>query len=188
MCPPVASSSATARSYLPPMSATMWPMRSGSCDGQLLGKRELPKLEWLLTAGRNIAQLGFNTSHGNRVIMLTVTDIWSQKTLYQAELPVTARVSVIEPNLIAVFDPSGKFTLIDVEDGRLVIDQKLEAASDLQSIQTLKSGDELFSVHQRSGATAVQTDRAADRFSAGQRTGLRVQPENRQSRCGPGRR
>jgi outer membrane protein assembly factor BamB len=114
------------------------------CDGEMLGKRELPKLEWLLTSGRNIAQLGFNSSHGNRVIMLTVTDIWSQKTIYQTELPVTARVSVIEPNLVAAFDPSGKFTLLDVEDGRLVIDQKLEAASDFQSIQTLKSGDQLY--------------------------------------------
>ena len=90
-------------------------MLSGLATARCLANASSPKLEWLLTAGRNIAQLGFNTSHGNRVILLTVTDIWSQKTVYQTELPVTARVSVIEPNMVAVFDPSGKFTVIDVE-------------------------------------------------------------------------
>ena len=28
-------------------------------DGELLGKREIPKLEWLLTAGRNVAQVAY---------------------------------------------------------------------------------------------------------------------------------
>jgi len=113
-------------------------------DGELLGKRELPKLEWLLTTGRNIAQLGFSSAQGSRVIQFKITDIWAQKPVYEAELPVTARVSVIEPNLVAVFDPSGKFSLVDISDGSLVIDQKLEPATDFQSIQTLIAGDALY--------------------------------------------
>ena len=107
-------------------------------DGQLLGKREIPKSEWLLTAGRNVAQIGFNTSRDNRVTSVTVTDIWSQKTVYQAEFPVTARFSVVEPNAFAVLEPSGAFHLVNVESGQAVIDQQLEAVSDLQSIHTLR--------------------------------------------------
>lgn len=113
-------------------------------DGEVIGKRDLPKLEWLLTTGRNIAQLGFTSNHGTRILQLKVTDIWTQKELYEAELPVTARVSVLEPNLIAIFDPTGKFNLLDATDGRVVIDKKLEPASDFQSIQTLNDGDALY--------------------------------------------
>lgn len=113
-------------------------------DGQLLDKRELPKAEWLLTSGRNIAQLGFSMSDGNRVTLLTVTDIWSKKTVYRGEFPVAARVSVSEPNAVAVFAPTGEFHLIDVQTGRTIIDQKLQAMKDLQSIQLLRTNDELF--------------------------------------------
>ncbi len=113
-------------------------------DGQLLGKRNLPRSEWLLTAGRNIAQLAFNTSDGNRVLQITVTDIWSQKTVYEGEFPITTRISVMEPNAIAMFEPAGKFRVLDVETGRLLVEQELDAVSDLQAIQTLRSGDEIF--------------------------------------------
>ena len=113
-------------------------------DGQLLGKREIPKSEWLLTAGRNVAQIAFNTSRENRVCTVTITDIWSQKTVYQAEFPVTARFSVVEPNSFAVLEPAGAFHLVNVESGQAVIDQQLEAVADLQFIHTLRFDDELF--------------------------------------------
>ncbi len=113
-------------------------------DGQLLGKREFPKAEWLLTAGRNLAQIGFNSSGDIRVTSVTVTDIWSQKLVYQAEFPVTARFSVVEPNAFAVLEPSGAFHVVNVESGQAVIDRQLEAVNDLQSIHTLRLDDELF--------------------------------------------
>jgi len=113
-------------------------------DGELLGKRDLPKNEWLITAGRNVAQISFNTSRNKRVIAITVTDIWSQKMVYQEEFPITARVSVIEPNAFAVFEPSGAFHLIDVESGRATVNRQLEPTNDLQAIQTLRFGDQLY--------------------------------------------
>jgi hypothetical protein len=51
---------------------------------------------------------------------------------------------VVEPNAVAVCDTSGRFQLIDVRTGRTVIDQQIEAVSDLRSIQTLRSGDAVF--------------------------------------------
>ncbi len=102
-------------------------------DGQVLEKRDLPGADWLLTAGRNIAQV----SRGNGVMIITVTDIWSQKTLCRVELPTMARISVVEPNAVAAFDPSGRFRLIDVQMGRLAIDEKLDAMPDAQAFHTL---------------------------------------------------
>ncbi len=113
-------------------------------DGELLGKRTLPNADWLLAAGRNVAQLKFDVSHSSRVMHISVTDIWSQKPLYQLELPATARLSIIEPNALAAFDPGGQFRVIDVQSGRLVIDEKLAAVPDVQAIHTMLAGDDLF--------------------------------------------
>jgi outer membrane protein assembly factor BamB len=113
-------------------------------DGQLMGQRDLPQPEWLMTSGRNIAQLGFNSSEKNRAWVVTVTDIWSQAILYKAEYSPAVRISAVEPNLTAILDPNGTFHVLNVETGKLVVDQKLEPLNDLQAIQTLRSGDDLF--------------------------------------------
>lgn len=113
-------------------------------DGKLLGERPLPRPEWLLTTGRNVAQFASNSNRKTGESVVTVTDIWSQEVLYQGEFPATARYSVVEPNLIAVFEPAGDFHLIDTETGKAIVDEKLEPAGDLQSIQALKFGDELY--------------------------------------------
>jgi outer membrane protein assembly factor BamB len=109
-------------------------------DGQLLEKRDRPKSEWLLTAGRNVAHL---TGRGNR-LQLSVTDVWTQKPLYQTDFPNATRYSVIEPNAVAVLEPTGQFRLIDVQAGKAVIEEKLDTASDMQALYTMRSGDDLF--------------------------------------------
>jgi hypothetical protein len=73
-----------------------------------------------------------------------VTDIWSQKPLYQTELSDRVRYSIIEPNAVAVLESTGQFRLIDVEAGKVVIDEKLEVPSDLQNFYSIRSGDDLF--------------------------------------------
>ncbi len=112
-------------------------------DGQLLGKRDRPHSEWLMTAGNNVAQLASGTSHGNQYL-LSVRDVWRKNTLYEVELPNTAKFSLVEPNAIAEFDPSGQFRLIDVPSGRLVVDEKLDAVPGTQAIHTILAGDSLF--------------------------------------------
>lgn len=111
-------------------------------DGQLLGKRDIPAAEWLTTSGRQIAQISFNS--GRKKAQVTITDIWSQKTIYQGEFSAMARFSVVEPNYVAVVEPSGAFHLIDVADGRMMIDDKVDVGTDLQSLQTLRCGDDLY--------------------------------------------
>jgi hypothetical protein len=113
-------------------------------DGQLVGKRDLPKFEWLMTVGRNLTTLGNRTERGNRALLLQVIDVWSQERLFEAEFPVAAQVSVVEPDCVAICDPGGKFQLINVRTGRAIVDQPIEAVSELRSIQTLRSGDSLF--------------------------------------------
>jgi outer membrane protein assembly factor BamB len=113
-------------------------------DGQLVGKRELPKFEWLMTAGRCVAQLGGRSEGGNRALVLRIVDMWSQRMLFDAEYSIASRICVAEPDAVAVCDPTGRFQLIDVRTGQPIIEQTIEAVPDLQSIQTLRSGDSLF--------------------------------------------
>ncbi|MFO0788508.1 MAG: PQQ-binding-like beta-propeller repeat protein [Pirellulales bacterium] len=113
-------------------------------DGEMLGERPIPRPEWLLTTGRNVAQFTSNANRKTGGGTVTVTDIWSQENVYQGEFPATARYSVIEPNWLAVFEPAGNFQLVDMATGQTIIDEKLEPAGDLQTIQTLKFNDELY--------------------------------------------
>jgi outer membrane protein assembly factor BamB len=112
-------------------------------DGQLLDKHDRPAPDWLLTSGRNVAHIHTVPGHADRT-QLSVTDIWSQKPLYEAELPGKSRYSVLEPNAVAVLEPAGQFRLIDVERGKVVIEEKLEVPSDLQNFHAVRSGDDLF--------------------------------------------
>jgi hypothetical protein len=112
-------------------------------DGQMLEKRDLPNPEWLITSGRNVAHISSATGHGGRA-QLSITDVWSQKPLFRTELSDKVKYSVIEPNAVALLEATGRFRLIDVETGKVVIDEKLEVPSDLQSFYTIRSGDDLF--------------------------------------------
>lgn len=113
-------------------------------DGSRIGERKLPKQEWLLTVGRNVAEVGFQMSRQNRRLSVQITDVFSGETLYAGEFPIASRVAVLEPHLIGIYDPSGKFQMIDVRNGEVTIDEQLEAMSDVQGITVMQSGDRLF--------------------------------------------
>jgi outer membrane protein assembly factor BamB len=113
-------------------------------DGDIVGKRELPKHEWLLTVGRNIAEVGFKMSRESRLLSIRISDIFSGETLYEHEFPIASRVAVLEPHSIAVFEPTGKFRLIDARNGDVVIDEQLDPVADLQNIYVMGARDKLF--------------------------------------------
>jgi hypothetical protein len=113
-------------------------------DGKLVGKRELPRHEWLLTAGRNVAEVGFETTGNIRELLVRVTDVESQNMLFEEKFANASRVTVIEPSMVAVFEPTGEFKLIDVRDGKVVIDQELRAVGDANGIYAMPSGEQLF--------------------------------------------
>lgn len=113
-------------------------------DGRLVDTRELPKAEWLTTAGRNVAQLGVRTNGANRALQLQVNDIRDQRALFDGEYHINSRACVLEPAAVAVLEPSGKFELIDVQTGRRLIAAELEAMADLRSLQALRCGETVF--------------------------------------------
>jgi hypothetical protein len=113
-------------------------------DGRLVGKRDLRRQEWLLTVGRNIADVDFKMSRDSRLLSIRVGDLLSGDELYAHDFPIASRVSVMEPDTIAIYEPTGKFRLLDVRTGRIAMEQDLEPLADVDSISTMKSGDTLF--------------------------------------------
>jgi outer membrane protein assembly factor BamB len=113
-------------------------------DGQRLDERKLPSFPWMLIAGRNVAQREIRGSGKDRKMHLRVTDVEAQRVLLEAEYDDQAQMSVVEPQSLAVYEPSGRFQLVDVRTGRVRIDAELQAMADLQNIRTLVSGSQLF--------------------------------------------
>jgi hypothetical protein len=113
-------------------------------DGELIDRRALPPAPWLTIVGRNVARAHAREPRSNQRLPISVTDVLTGEELLNAQYSGDARLSVVEPNMVAVFEPSGKFQLIDAGTGKLVIDQKLEAHAAAQSIHCSISGDTLI--------------------------------------------
>jgi outer membrane protein assembly factor BamB/tetratricopeptide (TPR) repeat protein len=113
-------------------------------DGQRLEERELPDFPWMMVAGRNVAQREIRGGGRERKMHLRVTDVQAENVLLNAEYDDQSQMTVVEPNSLAVYEPSGHFQLIDVRTGRIQIDEALRAMPDLQSIRSLVSGNQLF--------------------------------------------
>ncbi len=113
-------------------------------DGQLIKQRDLPETPWLLTAGRNVAQL-LDTKNGEQPRKtLRIVDAVSGKTLFEADYDPGVRMATLEPNSIAVVEPSGDFHWIDVRTGKALLAEKLSLAAAPRSISTYLAGDQLF--------------------------------------------
>jgi outer membrane protein assembly factor BamB len=137
-------------------------------DGELVDRHSVPTTSWLLTAGRNVARLtDTRTERGPRKTF-RITDTVSDETLFNADYAASVRMATIEPNLIAIVEPpshlptavnltlaafllplldntdEGRFQLVDVATGRLLVDQPLRVTPNLRSIEVLRSGNGLF--------------------------------------------
>jgi outer membrane protein assembly factor BamB len=113
-------------------------------DGSTAGKRPLPGSSWMLTAGRNLAHQGSRSNGGTPRSFLSVVDMASGDVLFDADYGVTTRMTVVGPDRVAVYDPDGKFQLVDVGTGKLLIDQSVQSSAAPQSLYTMIDDDCLF--------------------------------------------
>lgn len=113
-------------------------------DGERLGERSLPNFPWMMTAGRNVAQRSIRGSGKERKMYLRIVDVEAERVLLESEYDDQAQMSVVEPQAVAVYEPSGRFQLLDVRAGRVRIDAELQPFTDLQSIKTMVAGKDLY--------------------------------------------
>jgi len=109
-------------------------------DGKVLGTRDVPlEGDRLATFGRRILAWSGTDSHR----LLEMIDPWSGGAVWPSlEFKADAQLDLLrDEGRVAVFEPDGRFVLIDVADGRKVIDAKVEAESLLSGIHVLASPD-----------------------------------------------
>jgi hypothetical protein len=107
-------------------------------DGKLLGQREVP-LEREGTLGRRV--LVWRRADGHRV--LKMVDPWDNRQLWPPQqFAATAALHHVNEEAVAVYEPGGRFVLVDLNDGRKVIDEELQAGRSLTEILLLDSPDQ----------------------------------------------
>jgi outer membrane protein assembly factor BamB/tetratricopeptide (TPR) repeat protein len=116
-------------------------------DGTLLGERQLPDFPWMLTAGRNVAQIVVDFQNGPKKT-LRIVDVWSGETLFESDYHASARFAVVEPHLLVVVRPGREieFQCIDARTGNVLIDQPIHQVDFNKpgKIHALVSQDDLF--------------------------------------------
>lgn len=120
---------------VPPGETTATVFRAS--DGRLLGQREVP-LEREKTFGRRV--LVWRAADGER--LLEMFDPWERRGLWPPHtFSAEATLSYVRDEAVAVFEPAGRFVLVDLDDGRTMVDTKLESDPPLSEILVLPSPD-----------------------------------------------
>jgi outer membrane protein assembly factor BamB len=112
----------------------------GALDGSLVGYRDVPSRSnrWT-TLGRRI--LSFR-QEGRAMKVRMFDPVEASSNDWERSYAVESKGCIVERDKLAVMEPSGKFTLVSLEDGKPVIDTQLAAPKSLQSIQVLASADQ----------------------------------------------
>ncbi|MBN2579687.1 MAG: PQQ-binding-like beta-propeller repeat protein [Pirellulales bacterium] len=96
--------------------------------------------DWI-TFGRRILRWRYE---GNQK-QVELFDPWTQQALWTSEkFPAAAQSDLVENETLGVIDPQGKFTLLDLSDGRVLIREALERAPLLEAVDVWRDGQRYY--------------------------------------------
>lgn len=115
-------------------------------DGTVLGEREVPA-ERERTLGRHV--LGWQRGEDRCVLQLV--DPWENRSLWPPkEFAPGAKLRYVEDGTVGVYEPEGRFVLVDLSDGRTIVDAPLGADRALSEFLVLPFSDQYIVVlHKR---------------------------------------
>jgi hypothetical protein len=128
-------------------------------DGRVLRSIDLPRLEQrLLTSGRRVVAVQPSSEGGDgwsQRVKIEVIDPAGGERLMLGEFPGDARATPVGEGRLAVVEPSGRFTLLDLEAGRAAFHTKLtDMPNGLQQLHVMSWDDRYIVVVSR-----AETDR-----------------------------
>lgn len=93
-------------------------------DGEAVGQREVPSpLERESTFGRRVLVWQDDGDQGT----LKMIDVWTGEHVWPAKrFPGGAQMRRVEDDAVALFEPGGRFLLVNLADGRTLVDAKLK--------------------------------------------------------------
>jgi hypothetical protein len=120
-------------------------------DGKLIAKRPLPPLdEHYEVSGRRVVRWGTDSpSGGMPQRVLEVIDAWNGQTVWRRHFPLNAQICSVEGDWLGVMDQSGKFELLEIPSGEVVLSQQLLVEPILKQIFVLRSRDRIVLVTDR---------------------------------------
>ena len=109
-------------------------------DGKRLGEREVPRrTSWLATAGRNILMRTIDDGD----VKFQLIDPWNSKEICTPmKFAARTRHTLVDSQHAAMLEPDGRLVLVDLTDGRTVVDHAIETPRDLKELLVLPSKDQ----------------------------------------------
>ncbi|MEK6248116.1 MAG: hypothetical protein N2C12_08045, partial [Planctomycetales bacterium] len=123
-------------------------------DGSLLGSRKLPppSTRWTMR-GRHI--LSWRTASDSDRLELAYYDAWTEQDLWVHPLDAGSKGQLVGEDAVAVMQRDGRFLVIDLATGDMLVDQYLKKEPKLKGIYVIRSDDTYLLVANR-GATYDQ--------------------------------
>jgi outer membrane protein assembly factor BamB/tetratricopeptide (TPR) repeat protein len=111
-------------------------------DGSLLGQREIPASQIATLGCRILAQ---HDVDGHE--QLRLHDPWDGTTLWSSrEFTPGSQITLVDQQAAAVFEPEGRLALIDLAEGRPIVDTQLGQASEILRLSVLSAPGLYFAV------------------------------------------
>ena len=119
-----------------------------AADGKLLGKRSLPQMR-LAMLGRYVLTLEHAMpsdddpfGHDAETMKLVLMDPWSAKPVWTAgKFSADAKTVVLEKEAVGVYEPNGRFVLVDMRTGKTLITAKIERESSVSEIHLIATDE-----------------------------------------------
>ncbi len=115
-------------------------------DGHQLGKREIPRSDQMIaTFGRKV----LTWSADNGKIQVALRDVWSDKTAWKHSFDLNAKAALIHRESLGVLEPDGRFVVINLADGKLQVDTRVQPEASLSGIYVLRSAEQYLLITNR---------------------------------------
>lgn len=116
-------------------------------DGQKIAEVQVPgESQRLDTFGRYVVAW---VNKGNQET-LRVIDVVAQKDVWTKSFATGSKATMVDSgDEIAVYEPSGKFTVCDVATGKTIVDAKLDADNQVSEVHVVRSSDRYVAIINR---------------------------------------
>ncbi|MEX0676434.1 MAG: PQQ-binding-like beta-propeller repeat protein [Pirellulales bacterium] len=107
-----------------------------AATGELLGKRRIAPVEArMATVGRQV--LTWQEADGHHV--MEMRDAWLDRAVWSYTFPAGSKAAIASHEVVGVFQPDGRFSLVRLADGKQLADERLQPENTLMGIYLLPS-------------------------------------------------